>query len=89
MGPRVYIHEFIDIRGHNRARYLHHVTANWAPVVGTNGAPPSIDNSFLSITSPRPADFDSSETFITIAVSAGCNGALAYYRLRRAPAVTA
>lgn len=43
--------------------------ANWAPVVGTNGAPPSMDNSFLSITSPRPADFDSSETFITIAVT--------------------
>ena len=29
---RVYIHEFIDIIGHNRARYLHHMTANWCPV---------------------------------------------------------
>ncbi|MBK6669657.1 MAG: hypothetical protein IPG46_08250 [Actinobacteria bacterium] len=32
MGPRVYIHEFIDIRGHNRARYLQHMTANWVPI---------------------------------------------------------
>ena len=30
-GP-VYIHEFIDIIGHNRARYMHHMTANWCPV---------------------------------------------------------
>jgi hypothetical protein len=28
---RVYIHEFIDIRGHNRANYMHHMTANWSP----------------------------------------------------------
>ena len=28
----VYIHEFIDIVGHNRARYMHHMTANWCPV---------------------------------------------------------
>jgi hypothetical protein len=28
----VYIHEFIDIIGHNRARYMHHMTANWCPV---------------------------------------------------------
>jgi hypothetical protein len=27
----VYIHEFIDIRGHNRANYMHHMTANWSP----------------------------------------------------------
>jgi hypothetical protein len=27
----VYIHEFIDIRGHNRAKYMHHMTANWSP----------------------------------------------------------
>jgi hypothetical protein len=32
MNDRVYIHEFIDIRGHNRANYLHHMTANWGPV---------------------------------------------------------
>ncbi len=31
-GPRVYIHELIDITGHQRAKYLHHVTANWGPV---------------------------------------------------------
>ena len=31
-GPRVYIHEFIDILGHNRARYMYHMTANWGPV---------------------------------------------------------
>jgi hypothetical protein len=28
----VYIHEFIDIIGHNRARYMQHMTANWCPV---------------------------------------------------------
>jgi hypothetical protein len=28
----VYIHEFIDIIGHNRARYMHHITANWGPI---------------------------------------------------------
>jgi hypothetical protein len=27
----VYIHEFIDIRGHHRADYMHHMTANWSP----------------------------------------------------------
>jgi len=31
-GPRVYIHELIEIIGHNRARYMHHMTANWCPV---------------------------------------------------------
>lgn len=30
--PHVYIHEFIDVIGHNRARYMHHMTANWCPV---------------------------------------------------------
>jgi hypothetical protein len=29
---KLYIHEFIDIIGHNRARYQHHMTANWVPV---------------------------------------------------------
>jgi hypothetical protein len=29
---KVYIHEFVDIIGHNRARYMHHMTANWCPV---------------------------------------------------------
>jgi hypothetical protein len=28
----VYIHEFIDIIGHNRANYMHHITANWSPI---------------------------------------------------------
>lgn len=28
---KVYIHELIDIVGHNRARYQHHMTANWVP----------------------------------------------------------
>jgi hypothetical protein len=28
---RIYIHEFIDIIGHNRADYMHHMTANWSP----------------------------------------------------------
>lgn len=39
---------------------------NWTAVVGTGGAAPSMDNSFLSITSPRPDDFD--ETSISILV---------------------
>ena len=28
---KVYIHEFIDIAGLNRAKYVHHMTANWSP----------------------------------------------------------
>ena len=32
MNPKIYIHEFIDIIGHNRAKYMHHMTANWVPV---------------------------------------------------------
>ncbi|MDX6231367.1 MAG: hypothetical protein QOH68_318 [Nocardioidaceae bacterium] len=31
MNDRVYIHELIDIRGHGRADYMHHMTANWSP----------------------------------------------------------
>jgi hypothetical protein len=31
MNDRIYIHEFIDIRGHNRANYMQHMTANWSP----------------------------------------------------------
>ena len=31
MNDKIYIHEFIDIIGHNRARYMHHMTANWCP----------------------------------------------------------
>jgi hypothetical protein len=31
VNDRIYIHEFIDIRGHNRANYMHHMTANWSP----------------------------------------------------------
>jgi hypothetical protein len=33
-GPneKVYIHEFIDIIGQNRAKYMHHMTANWCPI---------------------------------------------------------
>jgi hypothetical protein len=29
---KVYIHELIDIVGHNRAKYQHHMTANWVPI---------------------------------------------------------
>jgi hypothetical protein len=29
---KVYIHEYIDIIGHARARYMHHMTANWSPI---------------------------------------------------------
>jgi hypothetical protein len=32
VNDKVYIHELIDIVGHNRARYMHHMTANWCPV---------------------------------------------------------
>lgn len=32
MNDKIYIHELIDIVGHNRARYMHHMTANWVPV---------------------------------------------------------
>jgi len=32
VNDKVYIHEFIDIRGHNRAKYMHHMTANWSPL---------------------------------------------------------
>ncbi len=28
---KVYIHEFIDIIGPNRLKYMHHMTANWCP----------------------------------------------------------
>lgn len=31
MNDRIYIHELIDIRGHHRAAYMHHMTANWSP----------------------------------------------------------
>jgi hypothetical protein len=31
VNDRVYIHEFIDIRGHHRAHYMQHMTANWSP----------------------------------------------------------
>ena len=32
MNDKVYIHELINIRGQNRAKYMHHMTANWVPV---------------------------------------------------------
>ena len=32
MNDKVYIHEFIDIIGHNRVNYMHHMTANWSPI---------------------------------------------------------
>ena len=56
---KVYIHEFIDIIGHNRAHYMHHMTANWSPqaraarhqlcygvwgVVGSTGPWPKVVN---------------------------------------------
>jgi hypothetical protein len=28
---KIYIHEFIDVIGHNRANYMHHMTANFSP----------------------------------------------------------
>jgi hypothetical protein len=56
---KLYTHEFIDIIGQNRARYMHHMTANWSPiaqeerdqlcfgvwgVVGTTGRWPEVVN---------------------------------------------
>jgi hypothetical protein len=56
---KVYTHEFIDIRGSNRANYVHHMTANWSPiaqeernqlcygvwgVIGTTGRWPQVIN---------------------------------------------
>jgi hypothetical protein len=32
VNDKVYIHECIDIIGHNRARYMQHMTANWCPI---------------------------------------------------------
>jgi hypothetical protein len=32
MNDKLYIHEFIDIIGHNRAKYMHHMTANFSPI---------------------------------------------------------
>jgi hypothetical protein len=32
VNDKIYIHEFVDINGHNRANYMHHITANWSPV---------------------------------------------------------
>jgi hypothetical protein len=32
LNNRVYIHEFIDITKQNRARYMHHMAANWSPI---------------------------------------------------------
>lgn len=32
MNDKVYIHEFITITKQNRARYMHHMTANWSPI---------------------------------------------------------
>ena len=29
---KIYIHELIEIIGHNRPKYMHHMTAVWAPV---------------------------------------------------------
>ena len=55
----IYIHELIDIVGHNRAKYQHHMTANWVPVarqernqrcygvwstIGSTGAWPQVVN---------------------------------------------
>jgi hypothetical protein len=59
MNTKVYTHEFIDIIGPNRTKYVHHMTANWSPiaqeernqlcfgvwgVVGTTGRWPQVVN---------------------------------------------
>ena len=35
---KLYIHEFIDIIGHNCAKYMHHMTANWSPIAPSRSA---------------------------------------------------
>ncbi len=57
--PLIYIHELVDIIGHNRARYLQHMTADWCPIaraerdqlclgvwatIGSTGAWPQVVN---------------------------------------------
>jgi hypothetical protein len=32
MNEKLYIHEFVDIVGHNRAKYMYHMTANFSPM---------------------------------------------------------
>jgi hypothetical protein len=32
VNEKVYIHEFINITKQNRARYMHHMAANWSPI---------------------------------------------------------
>jgi len=32
MNDKIYIHEFIRIRGRGRAKYMQHMTANWSPI---------------------------------------------------------
>lgn len=32
VNDRIYIHELVEITGQNRARYMHHITANWSPI---------------------------------------------------------
>jgi hypothetical protein len=32
VNDNVYIHELIDVIGHGRAAYMHHMTANWSPI---------------------------------------------------------
>nr|MDT0663586.1 hypothetical protein [Micromonospora sp. DSM 115978] len=59
MNDKVYTHEFIDIIGSNRSKYVHHMTANWSPIaqeernqlcygvwgtVGTTGRWPQVVN---------------------------------------------
>lgn len=59
MNDKIYTHEFINIIGHNRAKYVHHMTANWSPIaqeernqlcygvwgtVGTTGRWPEVVN---------------------------------------------
>jgi hypothetical protein len=32
INEKVYIHELVDIRDQNRAKYMFHITANWSPI---------------------------------------------------------
>jgi hypothetical protein len=32
VNDKLYMHEYIDIIGQNRAKYMHHMTANWNPI---------------------------------------------------------
>lgn len=64
MNDRVSIHEFVEISGLNRARYVHHMTANWSP--NAQEAPAGSASSSSSAPHSAPCEPDGNRT-VTIA----------------------